>query len=268
MLGAAPSFGIGNNVPKDLGSQSLALHQEFVNNKVGIDQRLGEKIDLSNTFTDETGKQVALQQYFKNKPVLLVLVYYECPTLCSLHLNSMLETFKQFDWDIGDKFEFVAVSIDPEESPKLAEKKLKNYLNSYGRPQTRDGWHFLTGSEENIKQLAAEVGFRYAWNPREQQWAHSAASYVLTPEGTLSYYHFGIQMNPKVLRLSLVEAADRKIGSIMDKVLLFCLQYDPDKKTYAFYALNIVRVAGVLTLLLLFGFLIRFWKKELRKQTN
>lgn len=261
-------FGIGNNAPKNLNSQSLQLHQELVQSKIGIDQNLGEKIDLTNTFKDERGNTVQLGKYFGEKPVFMVLIYYECPTLCSLHLNSLMDTFKRFDWDIGDKFEFVAVSIDPKEKPELAEKKLGNYLKEYGRPQTREGWHFLTGEEVNIKKLAGEIGFKYAWDPREEQWAHSAASYVLTPKGEISYYHFGIQIEPKVLRLSLVEAADSKIGSLMDKALLFCLQYDPDKKTYAFYALNIVRVGGILMLIVLGGFLFGFWRKEFRKQVK
>lgn len=265
---ACSAFAIGNNNPKDLNSQAAIYHQEMVVNKIGIDQNLGDKIDLNNTFTDEFGDQVALKKYFNDKPVMMALVYYECPTLCSLHLNGMIDTFKRFEWDIGDKFEFVVVSIDPQESSKLAEKKLASYLKEYGRPQTRDGWHFLTGSEENIKKLANEVGFRYTWNAREKQWAHGAASYILTPEGELSYYHMGIQIQPRVLRLSLVEAADNKIGSLVDQALLMCLQYDPDKKTYAFYALNLVRIGGGIMLLVLGFFLFRFWRKESRNNTT
>lgn len=262
------AYGIGNNNPKDLNSEAARIHQETVVNKIGIDQNLGDKIDLNNTFTDENGNQVALKKYFNEKPVMMALVYYECPTLCSLHLNGMIDTFKRFEWDIGDKFEFVVVSIDPEESPKLAERKLNAYLEEYGRPQTREGWHFLTGSEENIKKLASEVGFRYTWNAREKQWAHGAASYILTPDGELSYYHMGIQIQPRVLRLSLVEAADNKIGSIVDQALLMCLQYDPDKKTYAFYALNLVRIGGVIMLVVLGFFMFQFWRKENKKRTT
>ncbi|MAZ48007.1 MAG: photosynthetic protein synthase I [Halobacteriovoraceae bacterium] len=265
---ACSAFAIGNNNPKDLNSQAASYHQEMVVNKIGIDQNLGDKIDLNNTFTDELGNQVALKKYFNEKPVMMALVYYECPTLCSLHLNGMIDTFKRFEWDIGDKFEFVVVSIDPQESSKLAEKKLASYLEEYGRPQTRDGWHFLTGSEENIKKLANEVGFRYTWNAREKQWAHGAASYILTPDGELSYYHMGIQIQPRVLRLSLVEAADNKIGSLVDQALLMCLQYDPDKKTYAFYALNLVRFGGGVMLLVLGFFLFRFWRKESKNNTT
>lgn len=268
LLTAQSALAIGNNNPKSLNSQSLQIHKELVQSKVGIDEKLGQKVDLNNMFTDELGNKVPLGKYFNKKPVFLVLIYFECPTLCSLHLNSIVETFKDFEWNIGDKFEFVAVSIDPEESSKLAEKKLENYLEVYGRPETREGWHFLTGSEANIKKLANEIGFRYTWNARENQWAHSAASYVLTPEGEISFYHFGIKVEKEALRLSLVEAADNKIGSLMDKVLLMCLQYDPDKKTYAFYALNIVRVGGIITLIVLGFFLFRFWRKENKKQVN
>lgn len=264
-LAITNAFGIGGKGPLEYKKDGVKNKVNPVLKEIGIDENLGEKVDLSLPFKDELGNDVVLGNYFNDKPVLMVLIYYECPTLCSLHLNSLMDTFKNFDWGIGDKFEFVAVSIDPNEKPDLAKEKLENYVKEYGRPETRDGWHFLTGTEASIKKLAGQIGFRYAWNPREKQWAHSAASYVLTPQGDISFYHYGISIEPKVLRLSLVEAADNKIGSLMDKVLLFCLQYDPDKKTYAFYALNIVRVGGVLTLLVLALFLFNFWRKETQK---
>jgi protein SCO1/2 len=172
----------------------------------------------------------------------------------------------EFEWKIGEKFEFVAVSIDSGESPKLAEKKLESYLKEYGHPQTRDGWHFLTGERENIDKLANQIGFKFAWDPSQQQWAHSAAAYVLTPKGKISYYHYGLNIEPKIMRLSLVEAANNKIGNIVDRMVLFCLQYDPNKKTYAFYAMNVMRVAGVVTIIFLFIFFFRFWRKENKKE--
>jgi protein SCO1/2 len=176
-----------------------------------------------------------------------------------------MKMLKDFEWKVGEKFEFVAISIDPEESPRLAKKKLDAYLAEYGHPETRDGWHFLTGNEENIKKIADQVGFRYAWDPQQQQWAHSAAAYVLTTEDKISYYHYGLQIQPKVMRLSLVEAAKNKIGNIVDRMVLFCLQYDPNKKTYAFYAMNLMRLGGVLTLIIFSFFLFTFWRKENKK---
>lgn len=268
LLLSVNAFGLGGKGPLELGKDGLQNKKPVVLDKIGIEEHLGDQLDLGLKFKDEKGNDVVLGKYFSKKPVFLLLIYYECPTLCSLHLNSLMTTFKEFEWEIGDKFDLVAVSIDPEESPRLASKKLDAYLKDYGKPHTRDGWHFLTGEEENIKKLADQVGFKYAWDPREQQWAHSAAGYVLTPEGKISYYHYGLQIEPKVLRLSLVEAASHKIGTLMDRAMLFCLQYDPNKKTYAFYAYNVMRLGGVITILFLGIFLFRFWKKENKTQVK
>ena len=260
------SFAIGGKGPIEMAKTGLQNKRPVVLDKIGIDEKLGEQLDLTIPFKNEKGHDVTLGTYFGKKPVFLILIYYECPTLCSLHLNALLNTFKDFEWSIGNQFEFVAISIDPEESPKLAEKKLDTYFKEYGRPETRDGWHFLTGSKESVKKITDQIGFRYAWDPREQQWAHTAAAYIITPEGKTSYYHYGMDINPKVLRLSLVEAAKHNIGSVMDRVLLFCLQYDPNKKTYAFYAFNIMRLGGVITILFLAFYLFRFWRKENKTQ--
>ncbi len=260
------AFGIGGKGPMELAKSGVQNKKNPIVDKIGIDEHLGDSIDLSLPFVDEMGKEVVLGDYFNEKPVMMVMIYYECPTLCSLHLNALIKTLRDFEWRVGDKFDFVAVSIDPEESPKLAEKKLDAYLDEYNHPETRKGWHFLTGKEENIKKLASQIGFKYAWDPREQQYAHAAASYIITPEGRISYYHYGLQIEPKVLRLSLVEAAAHKIGTIVDRMVLFCLQYDPNKKTYAFYAFNIMRLGGVITILVLGIFLFRFWRKENKTQ--
>jgi protein SCO1/2 len=260
------AFPLGGTGPMALGKDGLQNKKPVVLDKIGIEEHLGDQINLELKFKDEKGEDVVLGKYFKEKPVFLLLIYYECPTLCSLHLNSLMTTFKELEWNIGDKYDLVAVSIDPDESPKLAQKKLDSYLKEYGRPETRDGWHFLTGEEDNIKELASQIGFKYAWDPREQQWAHTAAGYILTPEGKISFYHYGLQIEKKVLRLSLVEAANHKIGTLMDRALLFCLQYDPTKKTYAFYAYNVMRLGGIITILFLSIFLFRFWKKENKTQ--
>ena len=253
----------GAKGPMDLSKDGLVNQKPAVLDKIGIDEHLGDKIDLELKFNDEKGEEVELGTYFtKDKPVFLMLIYYECPTLCSLHLNALMETFKKFEWEIGDEFELVAVSIDPDETPELARKKKDSYLNLYGKPHTKDGWHFLTGNKESIEKLADQIGFRYAWDQREQQWAHTAAAYVLTPEGKISYYHYGLDIQQKVLRLSLVEAANNKIGTIMDRMVLFCLQYDPTKKGYAFYAFNIMKVFGIIFIIIFGIYLFRFWRKE------
>jgi len=256
------AFALGGKGPMALQKDGLKNKRPVVLDKIGIEEHLGEKIDLNLPFKDETGTDVKLGKYFTDKPVFLLLIYYECPTLCNLHLNALIDTFRDFEWEIGDKFELVAVSIDPDESPMLAKNKVDSYIKSYGKPHTRKGWHFLTGEEKNIKALANQIGFKYAWDQAQQQWAHTAAGYVLTTEGAISYYHYGLQVEPKVLRLSLVEAANHKIGTIVDRMILFCLQYDPNKKTYAFYALNVMRLGGVLMILVLGFFMFLFWSKE------
>ncbi len=233
---------------------------------IGIDEHLGEQVDLTLKFRDEAGKEVSLSSYFKEKPVFLMLVYYNCPTLCSTHLNSVFETLKSFEMKPGQEYEYVAVSIDPSEGPKLANEKKALYLKEYDLKEHSKGMHLLTGSKENIDKLSEQIGFKFAWDFNMKQWAHAAASFVLTPEGKISYYHYGLALQPKVFRLSLVEASNNKIGDVMDKILLFCLQYDPDKKTYAFYAFNIMRVAALLTALLLIIFLGRFWWINTRKE--
>ena len=267
LLTCSSVFAIGGKGPLERGKDGLKNQKPVVLDKIGIEEKLGEKVDLGLKFTDDHGSEVTLGKYFKApKPVLLMLIYYSCPTLCNTHLNSLMDTFRNSDMTIGEDYEFVAVSIDPDESHKLAAAKKKSYIEEYGKPETADGWHFLTGSEENIKKIASQVGFKYAWDYQQRQWAHAAAAYALTPKGVLSYYHYGVSIDPKVLRLSLVEASENKIGNVLDRMVLFCLQYDPDKKTYAFYAYNIMRVGAILMALFLGIFLFMFWRKESKKE--
>ena len=256
------AFAIGGKGPLELNKTSTKNEKPYYMDQVGIDEHLGDKIDTNLQFKDEGGNLVKLGKYFGKKPVFLMLIYYTCPTLCSLHFSNLMKTFKNFEWDIGDQFEFVAVSIDPKETPKDAKLKLDTHFEEYKRPGARNGWHFLTGDEASIEKLASQIGFRYFWDESMSQWAHTAAAYVLTPEGKISFYHYGLNIAPKDLRLSLVEASDNKIGNVVDRVLLFCMQYDPSKKKYAFYAYNIMSVAAALMGLIMIFFLGRFWFKE------
>lgn len=257
-------FSLGGTGPLDNSDIKGSKNERPVNlDKIGIEEHLGDKVDLNLPFVNEAGEEVKLGKYFTDKPVFLMLIYYNCPTLCNTHLNTLMQTLKNFEWKIGDKFEFIAVSIDPEENHILAAKKKQAYMDVYDHPESGKGWHFLTGSEDSIKKLTSQIGFKYAWDQNTNEWNHAAASYVLTPDGTISYYHYGLNVVPKVFRLSLVEASDNKIGSVMDKLILYCLQYDPNRKTYAFYAYNIMRVGAFLTALFLGIFLIRFWRKQL-----
>lgn len=263
------AYPIGGAGPMDKAKQVKGAKNErppFMDD-VGITERLGEQVSLDLPFFDEDGNEVKLGKYFnKDVPVFLMLIYYDCPTLCSTHMNTVVTTLKNFEWQIGKNYEFVVVSFDPNEKPKLAKKKKQNYLRMYGKPVAENKWHFLTGNQASINTLTTQMGFRYAWNPNEKQWAHAAASYVLTPEGKISYYHYGLNIVPKVFRLSLVEASDNKIGTVMDRLLLFCLQYDPNKKTYSFYAYNLMRLGGVLMIIFLVVFFYRFWKSERLKE--
>lgn len=265
LLFCVTAFAIGGAGPMDKANNLTGAKNErppFMDS-VGIEERLGGQVDLSLPFVDENGSNITLQKYFnKDIPVFMMLIYYDCPTLCNTHMNTIVTTLKNFEWKIGKEFEFVVVSFDPREKSDLAKKKKDSYLKMYGKPGAGGNWHFLTGSQESINKLTKQIGFKYAWNPNERDWAHTAASYVLTPGGKISYYHYGLNIVPKVFRLSLVEASDNKIGTVMDRLILFCLQYDPNKKTYSFYAYNLMRVAAGMMAVGLGIFFYRFWKSE------
>jgi protein SCO1/2 len=216
--------------------------------EVGIDQRLNAQVPLDLSFRDQTGRAVRLGDYFKEgKPVLLSLVYYECPMLCNQVLNGQVGAMEALSFDAGREFNAVTVSFDPHERPELAARKRETYLKRYGRAGAQEGWHFLTGDEENIRRLTEAVGFRYRWDEASKQFAHASALMVLTPEGKLSHYFYGIEYAPKELRLGLVEASQNRIGSPVDKLILYCYHYDPTTGKYGPVIMNILRVAGVLT---------------------
>ncbi|MCB0347924.1 MAG: SCO family protein [Bdellovibrionales bacterium] len=236
---------------------------------VGIEEKLGANLDLSLTFRNEEGVEVPLSSYFKKgKPVLLTLVYYNCPSLCNFHLNGLNDVFKQIDgWTIGDQYDVVSVSIDPSEGAEVAKKKKAAYVKAYGKLEADKGWHFLTGKQENITEIAKEVGFKYKFVEETGEFAHTAAAYVITPEGKISRYLYGIGFSPKVLRLSLIEASNGSIGTIVDKFILYCFQYDPNKKNYAFYAYNVMRAGAGVSAIILMSFLSFFWLRNRRKES-
>ncbi len=232
--------------------------------KVGIDQRLNEQIPLDAVFKDEQGREVRLDQFFKGKPVVLSLVYYTCPMLCNQVLNGMLGSFRQVSFNIGEQFEVVTVSFDSRETPDLAAAKKHTYVQAYNRASSEAGWHFLTGDETNIKRLTDSVGFRYAWDDQTKQFAHASGIMVLTPEGKLARYFYGIDYPPKDLRLGLIEASENKIGTPVDALMLYCYHYDPSTGKYGAVVMNIVRLAGVLTIVLIVGLLLVLRKRGSR----
>lgn len=222
---------------------------------VGITEKLNQQVDLQGlSFKDETGQTVKLSQYFNaKKPVVLNLLYFECPRLCSLVLNGFLETLKKTDWKIGETFEILSVSIDPKEGPELAAEKKKNYLAALGdgQPKASAGWHFLTGEENQLKSLANQVGFGYRYDEQEQQYAHSAVLIVLSPEGKVSRYLYGVDFPVPKLKLALNEASEGKAGTFIDRILLFCYRYDPVTRTYSILFTRVLQIAAGLTVLLM-----------------
>jgi protein SCO1 len=216
--------------------------------KVTIEQKLGGQIPLDAVFRDELGREVKLGEYFKDgKPVVLTLVYYECPMLCNQTLNGLVGALEAVSFTPGREFRVVTVSFDPRETPDLAFKKKETYIKRYRREGADEGWHFLTGDKEQIDRLAQSVGFNYVWDEQSKQFAHASAIMVATPEGKLSHYFYGIEYSPKDLRLSLVEASSGKIGSPVDELILYCYHYDPTTGKYGPVIMNIMRLAGVAT---------------------
>jgi protein SCO1/2 len=244
LYGARPESGsVSSGLPKVLKS-------------VGIDQKLNEQVPLDAVFKDEQGREVHLGQFFKGKPVVLSLVYYACPMLCNQVMNGELGSFRQVSFNIGEQYEVVTVSFDPRETPDLATAKKSTYLKAYNRPGAEAGWHFLTGDAANIKRLTEAVGFRYVWDEETKQFAHASGIMVLTPEGKLARYFYGIEYPPKDLRLGLVEASQNKIGTPVDALMLYCYHYDPATGKYGAVVMNIMRLAGGVTLVLIVGMLL------------
>ncbi len=232
---------------------------------VGIDQKLDQQVSLDLMFKDEGGRAVPLSTYFKpGKPVILALVYYRCPMLCTQILNGLAGSLKAISLNPGKDFEVVAVSFDPKDTPETAASKKQTYMHRYGRPNTANGWHLLTGDEANIKALTDTVGFHYKYDAATDQFAHASGIMILTPEGRLSRYFYGVEYQPGDVRLGLVEASQNKIGSTVDQILLFCYHYDPATGKYGAAAMNLVRFAGASFTLVCGVFLFIFLRRDIR----
>ena len=232
---------------------------------VGFDQRLGDQVPLDLEFHDESGQSVRLGDLFHGKPVVLSLAYYDCPMLCGLALSGIASSLKPLSFEAGREFEVITVSFDPRETPALARMKKVQYIDLYGRPAAAGGWHFLTGDAEAIRRLTAAIGFRYAWDERQKQFAHATGIVLLTPRGRIARYLFGVEYAPKDLRLGLVEAADGRIGTLVDQLLLLCYHYDPQTGRYSAAVLGIVRAAGLLTVLVLGASIVAAARRDRRR---
>jgi protein SCO1/2 len=222
--------------------------------KVSFEQRLNEQLPLDLQFKDESGRTVKLGEYFGRKPIVLTFVYYECPMLCTQVLNGLESALRVINESIGQEFDVITVSFDPKETSVLASGKKKAYLERYKRPSAEQGWHFLTGDQASIDALTKAAGFNYSWDEASHQFAHASGIVVATPAGKVSRYFFGIDYSPRDVKFALIESSNEKIGTLADRLLLYCYHYDPAKGNYGLMAMRTVRVGGVITLVALFGF--------------
>jgi protein SCO1/2 len=233
---------------------------------VGIDQKLDYQVPLDVKFRDEAGREAPLSTFFRTKrPVILALVYYRCPMLCTQILTGLESALKAVSFNPGQDFEVVSLSFDPKDTPELAEQKKELYLRRYARPGTANGWHFLTGDTGNIKTLTDAVGFHFKYDPATDQFAHASAVLILTPDGRISKYFYGVEYSPRDLRLGLVEASQGKIGTPVDQALLFCFHYDPATGKYGAIAMGTLRFAGGAFVLICGTFLLIVFRRESRQ---
>jgi protein SCO1/2 len=251
------SVGFAASIPSDTLTDSRLAEIKF-------DQKLNTTISLDLHFRDENGRDVRLADYFSKKPVILVLGYYGCPMLCTMVLNGMVEGLQDLRWSIGKEYDVINVSIDPHETPSLAAAKKRSYLKRYGRDSAESGWHFLTGDADSIQHLADEVGFRYAYDPLSKQYAHPSGLVVLTPDGKISCYLFGVTFSPRELHTSLDTASSRKIGSRIQDLILLCFHYRPITGRYGNIIMTTVRVLGIATLLGLPALIVTMARKKPR----
>jgi protein SCO1 len=237
---------------------------------VGIEQHLNTQLPLNLTFTDDAGKQVPLASYFGKSPAILALVYYQCPMLCSEELNGLVSALQMVRYRPGKDFNIVVVSIDPSEGTDLAAAKKRTYIKRYGRPETADGWHFLTGTQPNIDALTKAVGFGYVKIPgpdgKLTQFAHASSIQIVTPQGKLAQYYMGVEYSPKDLLLGLNEASANQIGSPVDNILTYCYHYDPRTNTHDLIIARVVQLGGLLTVALLGGFMFIMFRRDYKRQ--
>jgi len=270
MLIFANSAAFGQAMSKGIMSPPASVRPPYLEN-VGIEQHLDAQVPPDLAFVDDTGRAVKLGDYFGKKPLILNLVYYNCTMLCGEALAGLSGAMKMIKFDAGKEFEVVTVSFNPNETPEIAAAKKKEYVARYGRPTAATGWHFLTGPPKSINALTKAVGFQYQYDASKNQYAHATAIMVLTPQGRISRYFYGVDFPPKDLRMGLVEASQGKIGNPVDQILLYCYHYDPNTGKYGAVVTNMLKLGGGLTILLLGGLiliLIRLDKSATRRRCD
>jgi len=255
------SIAFGQGMSKGIMSPPASARPPYLEN-VGIEQHLDAQVPPDLAFVDDTGRAVKLGDYFGKKPMILNLVYYNCTMLCGEALAGLTGAMRLVKFDVGNEFDVLTVSFNPRETPDIAAAKKQDYLKRYGRPNSAAGWHFLTGPPESIDALTRAVGFQYQYDPKSQQYAHATAIMVLTPQGRISRYFYGVDFPPKDLRMGLVEASQGKIGNAVDQVLLYCYHYDPATGKYGAVVANILRLGAGLTIVLLGGMILIFFRLE------
>jgi len=255
------SLAWGQGMTTGIMSPPANVRPPYLTN-VGIEQHLDGQVPPDLLFVDDIGRPVRLGDYFGKKPLILNLVYYNCPMLCGEELAGLAAAMKVVKFDLGGQFEVVTVSFNPKETPELAAAKKKEYLQRYGRPNAAAGWHFLTGPAESINALTKAVGFQYQYDESKKQYAHATAIMVLTPQGRISRYFYGVDFPPKDLRMGLVEASQGKIGNAIDQVLLYCYHYDPAAGKYGAVVANMLKVGAAITILILGGMILIFLRMD------
>lgn len=253
---AKPSGGIQPGETSNISASQVPQQIQ----DVGIDQKIGNFLSPDLAFTDHLGRPVTLGQYLAlGKPLIISPVYYSCPGLCNFHLNGLVDGLKGLDWLPGKSFHVLAVSFDSNETHQVAAKKRENYLSSYGRSEGDLGWHFLTGSQDQINQFTTAIGFKYKWDDKANEWAHASSAIIVSPQGQITRYLPGVYFEAKDIKLALNESVQGKLGTFADKLVLYCFKYDASKSAYTLYAFNIMKLAGALTVILLALWLIPFW---------
>ncbi|KYG60607.1 SCO family protein [Bdellovibrio bacteriovorus] len=238
---------------------------------VGIDEKLGGKIDLSLKVKDDNGQEVTLGSFFDGKhPVIISPVYFSCPGLCNFHLNGLTDALKLMDknWTVGKKYKILSMSFDSKETPDLAAKKKETYIKLYERPEAASGWHFVTADESAVQAITQSLGFKFKWDEAAKEWAHASAAVIITPDGTISRYLPGIMFNPQDIKLALNEATEGKIGSIVDNLVLYCFKYDPHQSKYTLAAFNLMKVGGAVMVLVMVLWLLPFYIRSRRSKNK